>query len=83
MPVKAERYAFKLVRGEIEAGTSLRASANLRGYLEWAEANAEEEIHIFGQSLFPAHETLGALKVAIRAQDTALLGAATLASFKP
>ena len=83
MPIKAEKYAFRLVRDEIETGRSLRASNNLRLYREWADAGAEEELQIFGQHIFQYGDTLHSLRVAIRGEMGPLPGQATIASFKP
>ena len=83
MPIKAERYAFMLVRTEIEAGHSLKASNSLRLYREWSHGNAEEELQIFGQHLFQYGDTIGSLRNHIRAEVGPKLGQATVASFKP
>ena len=81
MSVKAERYAFRLVRSDIDSDTDVRASDNLRLFMQWAQNNPADETAMFGQVIMRQGETMDQITAAILAEDTASNGQATLASF--
>ena len=80
MSVKAERYAFRLVRSDIDSDTDVRASDNLRLFVEWAQDSPTDEVSIFGQVIMQ-NETMDQIRAAIMAEDTAENALATLSSF--
>ena len=80
MSVKAERYAFRLVRNDIDADDDIRASDNLRLFLDWSRDHAGEEQRIFGQRIMQ-NETMDQIRAAIMNEDTAENALATLSSF--
>ena len=80
MSVKAERYAFRLVRTDIDADDDVRASNNLRLFMEWSQNHPNEELSMFGQNIMQ-NETMDQIRAAIRAEDTAHKAQATLSSF--
>ena len=80
MSVKVERYAFRLVRQDIDADEDNRASGNLRLFLEWSQAHPNDELSYFGQRIF-RDETMDAIRGAIMNEDAAENALATLSSF--
>ena len=80
MSVKAERYAFRLVRNDIDSDTDVRASDNLRLFMEWAQDFPTDETAIFGQVIMQ-NETINQIRAANMVEDTAHNAQATLSSF--
>ena len=80
MSVKAERYAFRLVRADIDADENTQASDNLRLFMEWAQDFPTDETAIFGQVIMQ-NETMDQIRAAIMAEDSAENARATLSSF--
>ena len=80
MSIQVERYAFRLVRQDIDADENIRASDNLRLFLEWSQAHPNDELSYFGQRIF-RDETMDAIRGAIMNEDAAENALATLSSF--
>ena len=80
MADKAERYAFFKTRAQIEADNDVRATNNLRRYIEYCQDHEWYEDMIFGQHMLDDLGR-GRLEEMIRGENRGHLGLATLASF--